>query len=113
MPPPLKRTTRLYYQYKARGLCHQCGKPSRPGKTLCQPCADKASAAHRAWYAAHKKEVQARYRARREAKWRAAGANRLGCCGVFQALTEPAQPCVICGRALTLFRTKETGHAVE
>jgi len=84
MAPPMKRSTRLYYEYKARGLCHQCGKLSRPGKTLCQPCADKANAAHRTYYAKHKARYQAHYRARREAAWHAAGANRIGCCGLFQ-----------------------------
>jgi hypothetical protein len=109
----MKRTTRLYHEYKARGLCHQCGEKARPDRTLCQSCADKASTAHRTYYAKHKTRYQAQYRAQREAAWHAAGANRLGCCGLFQPLTEPAQRCVICGRVLTLFRTKETGHAVE
>jgi hypothetical protein len=113
MSPPQKRTTRLYHEYRKKGLCHQCSKPSRPNRTLCQPCADKANAAHRIWYIDHKDEVQARYRTKREAAWYAAGANRLGCCGVFQPLTKPAQRCIRCGRVLTLLRTKETGHAVD
>jgi hypothetical protein len=107
----VKRTTRLYYEYKAKGLCHQCGGKARPHRTLCQPCADKANASHRAWYADHKAEVQARYRAQREAKWRAAGENQLGCCGIFQRLTQPFQRCIICRRVLALFRSTREPQA--
>lgn len=42
----------LYHQRKDAGLCTKCGKvPARPGKALCEECAQKASARSRRHYA--------------------------------------------------------------
>lgn len=42
----------LYHQRKDAGLCAKCGKvPARPGKVMCEECAQKASARSRRHYA--------------------------------------------------------------
>jgi uncharacterized OB-fold protein len=62
----MKRTTRLYHDYRAMGLCHQCGKKALPSQSLCQRCKDKAHAAYKLDYAKNPEKYRARVRAWQE-----------------------------------------------
>jgi len=54
----ISRQRRWQLKRVAEGLCATCSDPARPGKKMCQKCADKANERSKRWQANHPNYMQ-------------------------------------------------------